>query len=455
MKGSKNPNLGAQEDHSDSEYINDDSPSPVTGARGQPEPTHPTFGTYRPPTLGEYEGGTVRAPMAPASTTTGQPAHPLQTLGNRGTGSGPREPRTRAAVPPSDPHERVPRDHRFDQGVGQIGDGVGSGRNWLIHRDRDREPVLRAPLRIVRTKRDPIHQQNGSTYPGADVVIPAGTTLSQVCEKYPRHVWGEMLRIFISERWDARRIWELLPPNARNNAVNRPWNYIQAAMGREIDLMTQEETGVRRVPPKKKSPAPTAEEGRKALDQELNEVDDNDLARESIASDDNHPANDPYNRMDVKWANRLDVPQLIEMTRQYRELGVNAELARILVTYNAGGERDAERAWRRRHNAWARRFLGDFELRFGEPLESREPIEMIRQLFMRLNARMLGETHDNYNDRVNWNVWSHYAGVVQGLQDAAEADYRDLIRAELERDAAMTAEVRSGMVEEEDVNEDE
>ncbi|KIY02315.1 uncharacterized protein Z520_02453 [Fonsecaea multimorphosa CBS 102226] len=75
-------------------------------------------------------------------------------------------------------------------------------------------------------------EEGENNIPHRDDPLPAGLTLSEVIALYPRHAWGTMLRVFMSEGLSADHIWRLTPQDMRNTrSITRPWNYIQAVVG--------------------------------------------------------------------------------------------------------------------------------------------------------------------------------------------------------------------------------
>ncbi len=441
MKDSENPAVDREEEESDNgDQINDSQPTtslwlsggvpPLPGFGGQPHPTHGTYGTHAPPTLGAYMAGTgplnpmLPPPMPLNALLPPPPVHLLQQPVGRGP-SALRQPRQRAPVPPSDAHTRVPANHIFPQAEERVQTGMRSGRNFFVLRDGDSEPVLRTPLRIMRSKRDPAQQQNNTQYPSGNATIPAGTSLTQICQGWPRHVWGEMLRIFLSEQWDARRIWDLLPPNARNNAQNRPWNYIQAAMGREVDLMMQEDTGERRVPVRKpKSPSPDAEEGTQ-VKTEMDEGEDDGVGGDSSAGCvDLNQGFEPSSEEEE----RLTVEQLRTLATHLRLLGVGAQAAVLYQRdlYNRENREESHQElldrgevdWVDRHRAWFRHIRVGIVREMGE-LDTWAVLEILRRHWIFRNSRPPGQLLVSYNSDAEWHAWRSYVHHLQQILEEA------------------------------------
>lgn len=167
--------------------------------------------------------------------------------------AGSRKARTRWWPPPSDSHNTYPSLQQRKAEIGKqvitLGRGQDSGRNRLaIFHDTDNVARLAFNIRVEgRTGM----QWKGYPSP-RDTVLPVGVSLSEVLAYYPNHVWNDGLRIFMAEGWQAERMWNVLPSDARNEgASTRKWNYLQQALGREADKVGQEQFGQKRVPDKR------------------------------------------------------------------------------------------------------------------------------------------------------------------------------------------------------------
>lgn len=128
--------------------------------------------------------------------------------------------------------------------------GMNSGRNLMaIFKNLGAEPRTIYQMKIDRGRnQNHFEGPHWCTVKPRDqgdrdrIPIPAGITLEKICQYYPLHVWGSGLRIFISEGWDERKIWESLPKeNRHHNQGSRPWNYLQAIVGRETERMWEED----------------------------------------------------------------------------------------------------------------------------------------------------------------------------------------------------------------------
>ena len=357
------------------------------------------------------------------------------------TGSNfPRHKRSRMDVPASGPHQRVPANFTFPQAAAQIGKGWHSGRDWLVLRDGDNEPVLQTPLVVVRCKREMSGQQSGQ-YPGASFVIPAGTTLSQMCRLYPRHVWGEMLRIFLSEGWDARRMWELIPSDARNHSHGRHWNYFQAAMGRESDLMWFEETGERRVPQKKARGKASADSST-APRPNIQPVGGDEMTNDAQPNNDDQNGDVEPDRdaeilqgVDLSDPGMLSLEQLEALARQNRERANQYARGIILLQNGTEDWRQAERYYLARHSAWASGVYDAYQIETGQPMGTREAVGMLQRTWVLFNPTWPGEPAVSYHIRGNWHAWWNYVGVIGTLGDELQLEYEALTAAqELEPD---------------------
>jgi hypothetical protein len=341
------------------------------------------------------------------SSPTGAGLHP----GGRNLNEN-RHGRSRHDLPGSDPYVRVPADFLFPTEVQEIGQGMESGRNWLVLRDGDTEPVLRAPLRILRLHRESSGQN--TNYPGESDVIPAGTSLGDVCRFYPRHVWGEMFRIFRTERWNGRRIWELLPVDARHNSNERPWNYLQAAIGREIDAMMREAGHEREVV---KRPRTSGQPSQQASP--------NSAGTSSASEGDTD--DDIWQAEDENWVSYQTTDNLAALAGRVRDRTFRVE-RRILRLQNANGavsDEAAERAYRQRHNSYLRQRLFEFEIETG-PMTEREPLDVFRTYWTRIYPRQPGQDEAKYNKRADWYAARGYLAVRVILHRQAEEEFAAL-----------------------------
>ena len=150
----------------------------------------------------------------------------------------------------SGPIQSVPENYSFGDDIQTMPKGRDSGCNMLARFGDDDTPRLKYNLMIRNPKDD--KAEKAQKYPDPTKIhIPARTSLKKICKNYPRHVWGTGLRIFGSERWEAKQIYDNFPEDFRHKgAKTRQWNYLQAALGRELDNMEKEE-GTPRVPEKR------------------------------------------------------------------------------------------------------------------------------------------------------------------------------------------------------------
>ncbi|KAK5073037.1 hypothetical protein LTR64_000556 [Lithohypha guttulata] len=164
---------------------------------------------------------------------------------------------------PNFQYEVIPsfRQHRAQYGgqSKQIDDGVDGAKGLLVKfSDKDDQLRLKYDLKIVKGRP---HSQWPAFKSVEEINVPMGTTLEQMCQHFPLHVWGHGLRIFIHEGKTAEWIWNAVPPKARNKgSKSRPWNYYQQAMGREVDRMREESGSAKRVPEKRKKAASSEDE---------------------------------------------------------------------------------------------------------------------------------------------------------------------------------------------------
>ncbi|ETN46106.1 uncharacterized protein HMPREF1541_00290 [Cyphellophora europaea CBS 101466] len=236
---------------------------------------------------GTSSKGFTPGPMRYAMMTKGFQPDPQQ--GHVIIGQRPAIPRpdraSRLAVrQPEDPNEIFEIGSREDSNPNL---GMTSGRNWMGYFDpNDPERlVTRCRLRIRRGRgsdgRGESHSYLG--YDSSREILPAGLSLEEICELYPNHVWGEMLRIFLSEGWTGASIFEALPGDVqkairagRSGAPEktRPQNYMQAACGREIDKMANEDNMYR---PVKSAPNKGKKRKSRRSSEDDQEDDDDDV----------------------------------------------------------------------------------------------------------------------------------------------------------------------------------
>jgi len=186
-----------------------------------------------------------------------------------------RRSRTRNWPEESTHYERFSSFQEYKTTIGDsihtIGKGMKVGRNLLAYfDDLDDIPRLKFNVRCE-------HGRSKKLWPNyphpSEAVIPVGTTLEQLCSRYPLHCWADGLRIFMAENWSAEQIWHGLPHDARNEGASvRKWNYLQQAMGREADKMYEEDENTPRVIIKRKKDEPELEEddNRDASEEQLN-----------------------------------------------------------------------------------------------------------------------------------------------------------------------------------------
>ena len=118
-----------------------------------------------------------------------------------------------------------------------------SGRNLMAVFPRVGDLVPRTRYRI-RIERGRAGKDARDQYPPSNEVIPAGLTLEEICRRYPNHVWGTGLRLFMHELMNAEAIWKATPENVRHDGFKiRPHNYLQQAIGRENDKIHFEMLG--------------------------------------------------------------------------------------------------------------------------------------------------------------------------------------------------------------------
>lgn len=143
----------------------------------------------------------------------------------------------------SNRHIRLPLDHPISFQPVVIGTGADAGSNLMALFGVEETPRTRWYLLVQEGRKG---RDAWSKYPSSTMPIPPGLTLAEICRGYPNHVWGTGLRLFESEGWKAKQIFDHLPVDARNQgAPSRPWNYLQARLLREKKNLYQEQTGLK------------------------------------------------------------------------------------------------------------------------------------------------------------------------------------------------------------------
>lgn len=134
--------------------------------------------------------------------------------------------------------------------IKRIGQGMSAGQDLMaIFGDLDDKPRTKYSLEIERGR----NIKHWPQYPHFEQPLRGGMSLEDICLECPGHVWGTGLRLFIAEGWTGEKIYRQLPPDAANHgAATRKWNFLQQAMGREVDRMQEEDGQAKRVPQKRK-----------------------------------------------------------------------------------------------------------------------------------------------------------------------------------------------------------
>lgn len=354
-----------------------------------------------------------------------------------------RTPRVRPGLQPSDPPRRL--SYTPTSPPQTLGSGYNSGRNRLaiFTSGNVDTPRTTFPIRVERGR---FGRAADARYPSADQILPGGLSLPEICAQYPNHVWGSMMRVFLAEEWHAERIWNALPQDVRHHTTRaRPWNYIQQAIGREIDRMFFEVTGCRRVPvPREVGEAVGSNEDDSDGDGD-DVADDTDGARLDPKCSNAHgtpqyngqqPSRgtgwDMFARGQTPQEADLSIAELQAIAAQERERGlfilgriqaIDPGLGRIQKTTDRDPDPDAGLtpntsamdAYRRRQDRWAQSLLGAFgAASSGEQIASRDPVEMLRHVWEFLNPwQEDAETLLEYATRSSWWAWRHYTATLQ------------------------------------------
>ena len=314
-----------------------------------------------------------------------------------------RAPRNRPTVQPSDPHPRLPVNAPVPVQHQQVGTGLAEGgRNMLALFGNDNEPRTRCPLQNPHGRRG---NAANNRYPPSTQILPARTSLTEMCERYPNHVWGPFLRIFMRERWDEERIWRALPADVRhNNSSTRPWNYLQQAVGRQVDLMYSETHNSKRPIDPRRPPSPVEEPdtplpGPPAIRQGV-------PARIPEATPSAQLTQPPRGELETfrfiarhaRDENRRILGEIVVRTG-----GANSEAIEALV----------ERRLRDRGNVLGNRTRLQYFVEAGFDFPSRNPVELLRAIWELRNPIQEGMDVPAYQEESMATAWALYAAHMQ------------------------------------------
>jgi hypothetical protein len=243
----------------------------------------------------------------------------------------------------------------------------------------DEEPRTMYPLRIERARNGNL---GDARFPQAQTLIPARTSLREICARYPNHVWGSMLRIFRAEGWGSEKIWNALPSDVRHSvAQTRPWNYLQQATGREIDRMIVEETGARRTIAARVSPVSATPAPALRTERDLTIVDLQTMAVHERA-------------------------RILDGLSQVMPFPVPVAGV-VPVGY-------AEAEFRRREARWAGGLRNVLQaVAPGFELRSRNPVDLLRTVWQVRHPAAANETLLEYQRRSSWHAWRNYCATLQ------------------------------------------
>ncbi|KAJ9004706.1 hypothetical protein HRR94_000406 [Exophiala dermatitidis] len=351
-------------------------------------------------------------------------------------GQVPRRRRTLADVQKSDPYPRFPASPIPDeQAVLTLGPGLASGANHLALFGQDNVPRTIQPIMVERG-REGRAANNG--YPPADTVLPARLSLEEICARYPNHVWGSLLRIFLSEGWTGGRIWEALPADARlDAAMTRPWNYIQAACGRENRKM-QDEDGI--------PPTPVQRRQRRNQSQSHAQAQANVPPLPALAPGPSSaagaqpslppvtgtptPGTSPAQTPSVPLAvtimqQSLDITdmnssleQIMDGVEAYRRTIWDNTRTRLEVQIATTSQNmiyhEAMREQERRGTLWRQEIANHYQgLVPGEDLNLLPLPRLIVRVWRLLNPRAVQQTAANYDNMATWSGWFVYRSLMK------------------------------------------
>ncbi|KAK5304745.1 hypothetical protein LTR99_003810 [Exophiala xenobiotica] len=296
----------------------------------------------------------------------------------------------------SDPYPRLPLNHPIPQAPRTIGRGEDAGSNLLALFGNDNRPRTRYHLRVRegRTGNDAWRR-----YRPSNATIPAGLSLEDICRQYPNHVWGTGLRLFEAEGWKAKRIWDALPPDGRNQGAGiRPWNYLQARVGREKKALYEEQTG-RKWEPKPKSATTSASAS----------------APVPAATSAPPRAAPPLPPPQPPRSPQSEGQRLEQLVRQEQ-----ARVFSILVDLNrdrgmADPRTAAERQWHERHSHFTRQLNAalDGQVPGMQSAFNQDPVDVLRMMWQWDNGQNGNESWAEYGFRSMREARRSYIGNMQ------------------------------------------
>ena len=136
----------------------------------------------------------------------------------------------------------------------------------------------------------------------------------------------------------------------------------------------------------------------------------------------------------------MTVDQLAELARQHRRRAVELAGGILWMTEGSANERQAERYYLRRHTAWARRNYDAYQAVTGQPIGTRDALQMLERIWELFNSRMPGEPEVAYQARRNWYAWRNYTSIVIGLTDELETEFDNLYGSQNSREVEMDKE---------------
>ncbi|EXJ70839.1 uncharacterized protein A1O5_05830 [Cladophialophora psammophila CBS 110553] len=271
-----------------------------------------------------------------------------------------------------------------------------------------------------------------------DQFLPAGLSLTQVVHSYPRHAWGSMLRVYMAEGWTAERMWNHLPHDfRRNQGAQRPWNYIQAAMGREVDKMFEEETGRKRVPiPRPRVPSVAAENPSEDDDDPSEGEEDQSEDEENPNEDESGTETNPPPRP-LKTHADLTLDQLKKIA-YIADHKVN-EIEQRIIALKPEATQEYRSIWKKAQDEWYQAQMDAYKRDTGRDLRhSRKPNLVLREVWKTGYPRSDDEGLAEYHARADWNAWYKLTKQFQDLEKARRAQLQQM---QLELANATTARI--------------
>ncbi|KIW77290.1 hypothetical protein Z517_09736 [Fonsecaea pedrosoi CBS 271.37] len=174
--------------------------------------------------------------------------------------------------------------------------------------------------------------------------------------------------------------------------------------------MAFEETGVRRVPPRR-------ERRNAENDSEENEQDAHGALGTGASAATSTSAS---HHQTILAESDLTTRQLQEITRITQARG--RELQQAILAHHVGDEDAQMRRWRQRRQDWGTQISDAYTSDTGERMTTANPVQMLRLLWRCQNRQLQDQTLEDYQARANWEAWNMFARQSQVFVRELEAE---------------------------------